>query len=83
MRADKRENTKMSKPIEAIMQKEMSRQEFMLTLGLGLTSVLGFGRIIELLTGHSFKNNVASHASYGYSSGSYGGATEAGKKQTA
>lgn len=73
----------MNKPLEAIMQKEMSRQEFMVTLGLGLTSILGFGRIIELLTGHSFKNHVESHSAYGYSSGPYGGSTEAGKKQAA
>jgi len=66
----------MAKPIDHLLQKEMTRQEFMLTLGLATASVFGIGRIIELLTGHGLHKNISSH-SVGYSSGDYGGKTEA------
>jgi hypothetical protein len=65
----------MANLLNPLMQKEMTRQEFMLTLGLATASVFGIGRIIELLTGHSLNKNISSH-SVGYSSGDYGGKTE-------
>jgi hypothetical protein len=66
----------MAKPLDQLMQKDMSRAEFLATMGLGVASVLGFGRIVELLTGRSLHKNLSSHANVGYSSGDYGGKTE-------
>lgn len=41
------------------MQKEVTRKEFLSILGLVLCSILGFGRIIELLTGKSLETHDA------------------------
>ena len=46
----------------------MTRQEFLLTLGLGVASIFGFSTIIRLLTGHSLDR----HISRGYGSSRYG-----------
>lgn len=50
------------------MQKEMTRKEFLATMGFGLASVLGFSSIIGLLSGKSYK-----HVNSGYGSSLYGG----------
>jgi hypothetical protein len=62
----------MTKPIDHIIQKEMSRKEFLATLGFGMASIMGFSSIIHLLTGKSFSHHGVSHAS-GFGSGAYGG----------
>lgn len=62
----------INKPLDQLMQKEMTRKEFLLTLSLGIVSIFGFGRIVELFTGHSVHKNISSH-SVGYDSGNYGG----------
>lgn len=72
----------MAKPLDQLMQKEMDRKEFLLTLGLGIVSIFGFGRIIELLTGHSLHKNISSHTE-GYNSGDYGGKTESTTRRLA
>jgi hypothetical protein len=36
-----------------LLQKEVSRKEFLGIMGLALCSILGFGHILELLTGKS------------------------------
>jgi len=64
----------MTKPLDLLMQKEMTRQEFLVTLGLGVVSIMGFGKIIELLTGHSVHRNVSQKL--GYDDGTYGGAKQ-------
>jgi len=61
----------MARPLDQLMQKEMTRKDFSLTLGLGIASVLGFGRVVELLTGHSVHKNISSH-SIGDDVGNYG-----------
>ncbi len=61
----------MSKPINTLMQKEMTRSEFLSTLGLGMLSVFGFSAVIELLTGKSIHHRITQN--FGYSSGDYGG----------
>jgi hypothetical protein len=61
----------MPKPITALMQKEMTRKEFMGTLALGLGSIMGFSSIIRLLTGKSLDRHL-SHG-LGYGSSPYGG----------
>jgi hypothetical protein len=62
----------MAKPIDQIMQKEMTRQEFLMTLGLGLASIMGFSTIIHLLTGRSVGNHLSSQQTSGYGSSPYG-----------
>jgi hypothetical protein len=59
----------MTKPLTQLMQKDMTRQEFLLTLGLATASIFGFSTIIRMLTGHSLDR----HARHGYGSSSYGG----------
>jgi hypothetical protein len=56
----------MQKQVNEIMQKEMSRREFLAALGFGVASVFGLGTILRLL-GHQ------QSASAGYGSSSYGG----------
>jgi hypothetical protein len=65
----------MAKPITALMQKEMTRQEFMATLALGVGSIMGFSTIIHLLTGRSLNSHLG-HTSAGYGSTAYGGGRE-------
>lgn len=53
-----------------LMQKEMSRKEFIATLGLGVASILGFSSILKLLFG---KGQESQNARTGYGSSPYGG----------
>jgi Trp operon repressor len=62
--------------IEPLLQKEMSRREFLLTLGLGIASIFGFSTIIHMLTGKSFESRINQHFEKGYSSSSYGSGEE-------
>ncbi|HSX00174.1 MAG TPA: hypothetical protein VLH38_04025 [Patescibacteria group bacterium] len=59
----------MSKPIETLLQKEMTRKEFLGTLGLGLASLLGFSSVIRLLNN---KGKAQQSQVSGYGSSSYG-----------
>jgi Trp operon repressor len=55
----------MNKHLETLMQKEMTRREFLTALGLGVATVMGFGSIIRLLSGkHS--NTMGGYGSSGY-----------------
>lgn len=63
----------MNKPITALMQKEMSRKEFLVALGLGTASIMGFSTIIRILTGKSIDSHLGRHISGGYGYSSYGG----------
>jgi hypothetical protein len=56
----------MDKPIQTLMQKEMTRKEFLATVGLGVASILGFSSLLKLL---GLKGN---HQSSGYGSRGYG-----------
>jgi len=58
----------MNKHLSALMQKEMTRKEFLTTLGLGVATILGFGSLIKLVTGKSLHST-----SSGYGSSAYGG----------
>lgn len=40
-----------------LLEKEISRKEFLITLGLGIASILGFSTIIKLLFGKSDKEH--------------------------
>lgn len=58
----------MSKPLQTLMQKEMTRKEFLGTLGLGLVSLLGFSSVLHLLNGKSQAHSQKG----GYGSSTYG-----------
>ncbi len=53
-----------------LMEKEMTRKEFLTTLGFGIATILGFSTLLQLL---GKKNPLHQHASYGYGGGVYGG----------
>jgi Trp operon repressor len=59
------------KLITDMMRKEMTRKEFLATLGFGVATVAGFSTILKMLG----KNNPWQHdnQSVGYGSGAYGG----------
>lgn len=67
----------MSRPLDTLMQKEMTRGEFIATLGLGIASILGFSSLIHLFTGKSFSHHGISRSGLGYGSSAYGGHKEA------
>ena len=39
----------MNKPLDTLMQREMTRKEFVATLGFGAATLLGFGSLIKFL----------------------------------
>jgi hypothetical protein len=53
----------MAKPLDHLLQKDMDRKEFLLTMGFGFASILGFSTIIHLLSG---KSSVTSHSQLGF-----------------
>jgi len=57
------------------MEKEMTRKEFIATLGFGLASIMGFSTIIRLLSGKSIDHHLR-HFNSGYGSNVYGGGQE-------
>jgi hypothetical protein len=54
--------------LNELMDKEMSRKEFLATVGFGIASIMGLSTIIKFLTGK--KQQQVS----GYGGGAYGGA---------
>ncbi len=55
-----------------LMQKEMTRKEFLTTMGFGVASVLGFSGVLKMLFG---KGEQHFHGvNTGYGSSAYGGA---------
>ena len=62
----------ITKPLEQILQKEMSRKEFLTTLGLGMASIMGFSTIIHLLTGKSVHSHLGQRVGSGYGRSAYG-----------
>lgn len=56
------------------MKKEVSRKDFLGILGLAAVFILGFGHIIQLLTGRSLDRRV--DLTHGHSSGAYGGGSK-------
>ena len=63
----------MNKPLDTLLQREMTRKEFITTLGFGMASVLGFSHIIQLLTGRSARRHLNRQVGFGYGSTPYGG----------
>jgi hypothetical protein len=61
----------MNKPLNNLLQKEVTRQEFLTTAGLGLAALLGFGHVIRFFTGKSLESGAP--VATGYGSSAYGG----------
>jgi hypothetical protein len=61
----------MNTQLSSLMEKEVSRKEFLGMSGLAIASIFGFGTVIKLLTGKSLGGNA--HLSSGYGSSAYGG----------
>lgn len=59
----------MKQQLNTLMQKEVSRKEFLSMSGLALVSIFGLGSIIKLLNGQSILSNKVSS---GYGSSPYG-----------
>jgi len=62
--------------LQGLLQKEVSRKEFLGIAGLVLLSVFGFGTIIKMLTGKSLDEH---HVSDGYGRSVYGGLSKQGR----
>jgi hypothetical protein len=65
---------KKNTPAAVIMQREVTRKEFLATLGLGLASIMGFSNLIKLLTGKSVNSrlNLDHRSESGYGASPYG-----------
>lgn len=65
----------MHKQLTSLAQKEMTRKEFMLTVGFGLASILGFGSLIKLMHGDAsvlLPHHASAPVQRGYGGGKYG-----------
>lgn len=56
--------------LQGLLQKEVSRKEFLMIAGLALLSIIGFETVLKLLTGKSLDTH---HLVNGYGSTVYGG----------
>jgi hypothetical protein len=69
----------MTKQLGNLLQKEMTRKEFMATMGLGVASIMGFSTIVQVLTGKSLPGLAqqslgdSQAGRSGYGSSAYGG----------
>lgn len=63
----------MQKQLNSIMQKEMTRKEFLATVGFGVATLFGASTLIKLLTG----KQVGQQSSMSYGSNVYGGKKQA------
>lgn len=62
--------------INELMQKEMTRKEFLATMGFGMATLLGFSTLLGLLTGKSNPlQQQLQQSPMGYGGGTYGGTT--------
>lgn len=59
----------MTKPIDELMQREMTRKEFLSVIGFGIASLVGLSAILELLG--KTKSEPQQHSN-GYGSNAYG-----------
>ncbi len=57
--------------INELMQKEMTRKEFLTTVGFGVASIFGLSAIIKLITNK--ENPLTRQNEFGYGGGTYGG----------
>jgi hypothetical protein len=66
------QNNKTQATTAALLQKEVTRKEFIATLALGMASVMGFSTIIKLMTGKSVSERLDHKVSNGYGASAYG-----------
>jgi hypothetical protein len=59
--------------IDEVLHKDMTRKEFLATLGFGIASLFGFATIIRFLSGKQH-GGVVGNTNMGYGSSVYGGA---------
>lgn len=64
----------MQKQLNELLAREMTRQEFLATIGIGLASVLGLSGILRILSGKT--HGSQQHPGYGYGRSTYGGGIE-------
>ena len=65
------------KQLEEVMSKEVTRKEFLTTLGFGVASILGFSGIMKFVFGRGSTASTSSKtSSLGYGSSAYGGGRE-------
>ena len=55
-----------------LMQKDMTRKEFLATLGFGAATIFGFATLLRLITGKD-NNPFQQQNSLSYGGGAYGG----------
>jgi hypothetical protein len=60
----------MKQQLNELVQKEITRKEFLTVLGVGALSIMGLGTITKLLSGKSLLKH---HSVQGYGSNPYGG----------
>lgn len=60
--------------IDEVLHKDMTRKEFLATLGFGIASIFGFATVIRFLSG---KQHGLGHVGVGYGASVYGGRKEA------
>lgn len=61
----------MKNNLNTLLQKEMTRKEFLATLGLGVATVMGLTTVLKMLSGNNGGQQVGSSGGYGASA--YGG----------
>lgn len=64
----------MTKPVDAILAKEMSRKEFLVTVGVGLTAAAGLSSIVSIFGGSKLRE-----VTEGYGASAYGGLSKTTK----
>lgn len=57
--------------IDDLLHKDMTRKEFLSTIGLGLATIFGFSAVLRLLTGKNL--SLQQNSQFGYGGGPYGG----------
>lgn len=65
----------MQKQLQTLFQKEMTRKEFLATLGFGMASMMGLSSLIKMATGKSL-SPLGKHSDSGYGSSAYGGGND-------
>ncbi len=58
--------------LEEVVSKEMTRKEFITTLGFGIASILGFSTVLKFIFGKGRAHNSPVSSSRGYGSNVYG-----------
>jgi hypothetical protein len=69
----------MTTHVAELLQKEVSRKEFLGMSGLAVASIFGLGTVVKLLTGKSLSGSAGKQISMnaGFGSGAYGGIKDA------